>query len=134
MASSAWDYPEHFKVGLNPHGPRDQYYFARGPQLVNRVVDISAYIDEKVWVNMANQTQGPAGNLGALLRRQLAANGRKLPLLGDDDGTANRAYTKRFALAYDRLRGRAHGWNMWPRMPCRCSHRRQGSTSVSCSD
>ena len=32
-----WDYPEHFLVGLKPHAPQERYYFARGPQLVNRV-------------------------------------------------------------------------------------------------
>jgi len=109
MAASEWDYPEHFRAGLKPHGPRDRYYFARGPQLVNRVVDIAPYIDQKVFVNMANVTQGPAGNLGAELRRSLAAQGRKLPLLGDTDDDANRAYTKRFALARDQIRGRARG-------------------------
>src|SRR5262249_36487359 len=41
MARSPWDYPEHFAAGLKPHGPAEKYYFARGPQLVNRVVDIS---------------------------------------------------------------------------------------------
>jgi LmbE family N-acetylglucosaminyl deacetylase len=109
MAASEWDYPEHFKAGLQPHAPQEKYYFARGPQLVNRVVDTGAYIDRKVDANMANVTQGPAGDNGARLRKKLAAQGRKLPLLGDDDETANRQYTKEFALAYDRLRGQAHG-------------------------
>jgi LmbE family N-acetylglucosaminyl deacetylase len=109
MASSEWDYPEHFKAGLKPHGPSEKYYFARGPQLVNRVVDIAPHIDQKVWANMANVTQGPAGSQGANLRRALAAKGRKLALLGDDDETANRQYTKTFALARDRIRGEAHG-------------------------
>ena len=109
MAASEWDYPEHFRVGLTAHGPRDRYFFARGPQLVNRVVDVGPYIDQKVWANMANVTQGPAGSQGALLRKSLAAKGRKLPLLGDDDETANRQYTKHFALARDRTRGQAHG-------------------------
>jgi LmbE family N-acetylglucosaminyl deacetylase len=109
MAASEWDYPEHFRVGLTAHGPKEKYYFARGPQLVNRVVDTSAYIDKKVWANLANVTQGPAGSQGAELRRALAAKGRKLPLLGDDDETANRSYTKQFSLARDRLRGQAHG-------------------------
>jgi LmbE family N-acetylglucosaminyl deacetylase len=109
MARSEWDYPEHFKAGLAPHGPQEKYYFARGPQLVNRVVDITAYMDQKVYANLANVTQGPAGDNGARLRRKLAAEGRRLPLLGDDDETANRAYTKQFALARDRVRGQAHG-------------------------
>lgn len=77
--------------------------------MVNRVVDISAFMDQKVYANMANVTQGPAGDIGARLRHKLAAQGRRLPLLGDDDATANRQYAKEFALAYDRIRGHAYG-------------------------
>ncbi|MBK7928587.1 MAG: PIG-L family deacetylase [Bryobacterales bacterium] len=108
-AGSRWDYPEHFLAGVQPHAPKERYYFARGPQLVNRVVDISAFIDQKVHVNLANVTQGPAGDQGARLKRRLAQEGKKLPLLGNDDAAANRAYTKRFALSRDRTRGQAHG-------------------------
>jgi LmbE family N-acetylglucosaminyl deacetylase len=109
MAGSEWDYPEHFRAGLTAHAPGDRYYYARGPQLVNRVVDIGPYVDKKVWANMANVTQGPAGNNGAALRKKLADKKMKLPLLGNDDETANRQYTKQFALSRDRLRGKAHG-------------------------
>ena len=109
MASSEWDYPEHFRAGLTPYGPNDAYYFARGPQLVNRAVDIGAFFDRKVEANLANVTQGPAGNNGAKLRARLAAQGKRLAALGNDDATANREYTKLFALHRDRLRGRAHG-------------------------
>jgi LmbE family N-acetylglucosaminyl deacetylase len=109
ISGTRWDYPEHFLSGLKPHAPRERYYFARGPQLVNRIVDISDFIDGKVWANLANVTQGPAGDTGARLRRRLASQGRKLPLLGDNDETANRNYTKHFALARDRVRGQAHG-------------------------
>ena len=109
MSRSEWDYPEHFKAGLTPHGPEDKYYFARGPQLVNRVVDTSDYIDAKVHCNLANVTQGPAGDQGARLRRRLADQRRRLPILGDDDDSANRGYTQHIALRRDRLRGMAHG-------------------------
>jgi LmbE family N-acetylglucosaminyl deacetylase len=109
IAGTRWDYPEHFLAGLQPHAPKERYYFARGPQLVNRVVDISPYIDQKVYANLANVTQGPAGNTGARLRRRLAEQGKRLPLLGNDDDMANRNYTKHFALARDRARGQAHG-------------------------
>jgi LmbE family N-acetylglucosaminyl deacetylase len=109
ISGTRWDYPEHFLTGLKPHAPRERYYFARGPQLVNRVVDVSAFIDQKVFVNMANVTQGPAGDTGARLRRRLAGQGKRLPLLGNDDDTANRQYTKHFALGRDRARGQAHG-------------------------
>ena len=109
MAGSRWDYPEHFEAGLKPHAVREKYYFARGPQLVNRVVDISSYVDRKIEVNRANVTQGPAGENGAALRRRLAAEGKRLPLLGDDDETANRQYIKQFVLAENREWGRRHG-------------------------
>ncbi len=109
MAGSPWDYPEHFRAGLTAHAPQDAYYFARGPQIVNRAVDIGPYIDRKVEANLANVTQGPAGHLGAQLRAKLAAQGKRLPLLGNDDATANRHYTKVFALSRDRVRARAYG-------------------------
>ena len=109
MARSQWDYPEHFQAGLTAHGPGDKYYFARGPQLVNRVVDTTDFIDAKIHCNLANVTQGPAGNNGARLRRELAARGRRLPILGGDDDTANREYTKHIALRRDRLRGMHYG-------------------------
>jgi LmbE family N-acetylglucosaminyl deacetylase len=109
IAGTRWDYPEHFLAGLKPHSPQERYYFARGPQLVNRVVDITAFMDQKVFANMANVTQGPAGNIGAELRQSLAKKGKRLPLLGNDDDSANRQYTKHFALGRDRARGQAHG-------------------------
>ncbi len=109
IAGSSWDYPEHFLTGLRPHAPRERYYYARGPQLVNRVVDIADFMEQKISVNIANVTQGPAGDNGARLRRALAAKRKRLPLLGNDDTTANRQYTKHFALARDRVRGQAYG-------------------------
>ena len=109
MAGSEWDYPEHFRAGLAAYSPKERYYFSRGPQIVNRVVDIGAYIDRKVEANLANTTQGPAGNSGAKLRARLAAQGKRLPLLGGDDVTANRQYAKQFALSRDKVRGKAHG-------------------------
>jgi LmbE family N-acetylglucosaminyl deacetylase len=101
MAGMDKDYPEHMAAGLSPHAVTEKYYFARGPQLVNRVVDISATIDRKVEANVAIVTQGPGGNAGAALRRKLASQGRRLPILGDDDETANRQYFKHFVLDYD---------------------------------
>ncbi len=48
MAGGRLDLPEHFAAGLKPKGVSEKYYFARGPQLVNRVVDVSATHDMKV--------------------------------------------------------------------------------------
>jgi LmbE family N-acetylglucosaminyl deacetylase len=101
MAGMDLDYPEHFASGLQPHAVQEKYYFARGPQLVNRVVDIGPWIDRKVEANIANKTQGPCGENGARLRAKLASQKLKLSLLGSDDDTANRNYIKHIVLDYD---------------------------------
>jgi LmbE family N-acetylglucosaminyl deacetylase len=101
MAAGRKDYPEHYKAGLKPAHVNEKYYFARSPQghnLVNRVVDIGSYIDRKVRANVLNENKGPAGNAGARLRRELAGQGKKLALLGDDDDTANFQYVKHFLM------------------------------------
>ncbi len=103
MAGQDHDYPEHFAAGLQPHAVKEKYYFARGPQIVNRVVDISPWIDRKVEANVANKTQGPCGENGARLRAKLAGQKSTLPLLGSDDDTANRQYIKNIVLDYDSL-------------------------------
>jgi LmbE family N-acetylglucosaminyl deacetylase len=109
MAGMGKDYPEHFAAGLQPHGVREKYYFARGPQLVNRVVDIGGVIEKKIEVNRANKAQGPAGTSGARLRAELASRNLRLPLLGNDDETASREYIREFLLRADREVGRKYG-------------------------
>jgi len=112
MAGGSKEYPEHFKAGLKPTSVREKYYHARSPQghnLINRIVDISSYIDPKVRANIANKGKGPAGTAGSSLRRQLAKEGRKLPLLGNDDESANFAYVKHFLMDDFRLLGEQFG-------------------------
>ena len=38
------------------------------------------------------------GSKGSLLRKQLAKQGKRLPILGNDDSTANREYVRHFLL------------------------------------
>jgi LmbE family N-acetylglucosaminyl deacetylase len=111
MAGMAKDYPEHFDAGLQPHGVREKYYFSRGPEYVNRVVDIGDYVDRKIAVNVLNAAQGPGGQRGAQLRAQLRAQGMRLPILGDDDDTANREYVRKFMLSRDAETGKRFGLN-----------------------
>ena len=106
MSGTGKDYPEHADAGLAPHSVSEKYYFARGPQYVNRVVDITGFMDRKIAVNTLNTAQGPAGQNGAQLRRRLSQQGLRLPLLGDDDQTANREYTRRFVLDRDAETGK----------------------------
>jgi LmbE family N-acetylglucosaminyl deacetylase len=109
MAGMGKDYPEHFDAGLSPHSVKEKYYYARGPQLVNRVVDIGDFMDRKIAVNILNAAQGPAGNSGAQLRHRLTGQGLRLPLLGNDDETANREYTRQFVLDRDAETGKKFG-------------------------
>jgi LmbE family N-acetylglucosaminyl deacetylase len=99
MAGSVNDYPEQLEV-VKPYAVKERYYFARGPQLVNRIVDISKFIDKKVESNVVCKTQG-AGDTGAQLKKKLADKGQKLPILGNDDYAANFNYVKEFVLDID---------------------------------
>ena len=108
MAGMRTDYPEQLEV-VEPHTVREMYFFARGPQLVNRVVDISPFIDIKVESNVVCKTQGPGGDNGARLRKRLAKEGKKLAILGDDDQTANINYIKEFVLDHDKINGEKYG-------------------------
>jgi hypothetical protein len=108
MAGRAHDYPEQFAAGLEPKEVQDKYYFARRPE-ITRVVDISKQIEKKVEVNRANVAEGPGGHLGSRLRAELAKRNQRLPLLGDDDATADRNYIREFVMAGSRELGRQYG-------------------------
>jgi LmbE family N-acetylglucosaminyl deacetylase len=108
IAGRKHDYPEQLAAGITVHSVTDKYYFARRPE-ITRVVDISHVIDKKVEANRANVAKGPAGTNGSRLRAELAKRNLKLPLLGDDDATADRNYIKEFVLARNRELGRQYG-------------------------
>jgi LmbE family N-acetylglucosaminyl deacetylase len=108
IAGRAHDYPEHFAAGLTPHAVSEKYYFARRPE-ITRIVDISQVVEKKVEANRANVAKGPAGTNGSRLRAELAKRNLQLPLLGDDNETADRNYIREFVLARNRELGRRHG-------------------------
>jgi LmbE family N-acetylglucosaminyl deacetylase len=108
MAGRAHDYPEQFAAGLQPHAVQEKYYYARRPE-ITRVVDITPFVDQKVEANRANKAKGPGGHHGSRLRAELARKNQRLPLLGDDDDTADRSYIREFLLARNRELGRKYG-------------------------
>jgi hypothetical protein len=109
MAGMANDFPEHMEAGIQPHSVRELYYFyARPGQPFNRVVDIGPHIERKIDALVECRSQG-GGNSGSLLRARLARQGKRLPLLGNDDRTADREYIRRFLLKESEEFGKEHG-------------------------
>ena len=110
--SGGRDYPEHFKAGLKPAAhPREILLCAlaagpqpgephRGCELVHRHQSAGEH---------GQQGKGPAGNAGVRLREYLRRQGKKLPLLGDDDETANFQYVKHFLMEDFHLLGQQFG-------------------------
>lgn len=108
MAGREHDYPEQFAAGLKIHAVSEKYYYARHPA-ITRVVDITGFVEKKIDANLCNVAKGPGGHHGSQLRAELAKQGKKLPLLGDDDRTADRNYIREFLLERDRTLGRQYG-------------------------
>ena len=108
MAGMPNDSPEHMGAGHHPHTVRERYYFyARPGQPFNRVVDISSHVEKKIDAIVECRSQG-GGNRGSELRARLAKQGRRLPLLGNDDRTADREYVGQFLLSDYREHGREY--------------------------
>jgi LmbE family N-acetylglucosaminyl deacetylase len=97
MSGGKLDLPEHFAAGLSPHAVSEKYYFARGPQLVNRVVDIAPTLATKLATIRSCRTM--IDHMVRDLKTSLAARKLRLPNLPDDTGSANAEYVK---LAFER--------------------------------
>jgi LmbE family N-acetylglucosaminyl deacetylase len=108
MAGRVHDYPEQLAAGLEARAVSDKYYYARHPD-TTRVVDTSAMVEKKIDANLCNVAKGPGGHHGSKLRAALAKDGKRLPLLGNDDATADRNYIREFVLSGDRELGRKYG-------------------------
>jgi hypothetical protein len=108
MAAMPNDFHEHLEAGIQPHAVTERYYFYGRPgQPFNRVVDIGSHIEKKIDAIVECKSQGD-GNRGSVVRAQLAREGRRLALLGNDDRSADRAYARQFLLEGDREYGKAH--------------------------
>jgi len=108
MGGMANDFHEHLEAGIQPHPVRERYYFyARPGQVFNRVVDIGAHIEKKIDALVECRSQG-GGNFGSQLRARLAKEGKRLPLLGNDDRTADREYARQFLLDDEREYAKLH--------------------------
>lgn len=92
MSGGHLDMPEHFAVGLKPHAVRERYYFARGPQLVNRVVDIGPTLETKIACLRACRTM-VIHTMKDMMASPAGFN-LHLPALAGDETTAINEFTK----------------------------------------
>jgi hypothetical protein len=93
--------PEHFAAGLKPHSVSEKYYFARGPQLVNRVVDITPILSAKIGAIRSCKTM--VEHMMKDLNDSLADRKLRLPALSADE------FIKAAFVARDRAIGEKHG-------------------------
>jgi len=108
LAASESDFQEHLEAGFGARPIDERYYFCtHSDQPFNRVVDIGPHVERKIDALVECQSQG-GGVSGAELRARLAREGKRLPLLGNDDRTANREYARQFLLDEHREYGRRH--------------------------
>ena len=107
MSGGHLDMPEHFAVGLKPHSVSEKYYFARGPQLVNRVVDIGPVLEAKLASLRSCRTM--ITHMVRDLNASLAEQKLRLPALSGDEGAAIHEFTKLALENRDRAIGRKYG-------------------------
>ncbi len=107
MSSGKLDLPEHFEAGLQPHSPSEKYYFARGPQLVNRVVDIAPTLQKKLSAIYACHTM--VTHMVKDLNAALAARKLRLPALSGGDEAAIHEYSRLAFQQRDAATGKRHG-------------------------
>src|SRR5882724_3711232 len=107
MSGGHLDMPEHFAAGLKPQSVAQKYYFARGPQLVNRAVDIGPTVQTKLACLRSCKTMiiHMIKDLNAaLVERKL-----RVPVLSDVGSTAVDEYTKVALETSDHAAGRKYG-------------------------
>jgi LmbE family N-acetylglucosaminyl deacetylase len=107
MAGGHLDMPEHFAAGLKPHSVSEKYYFARGPQLVNRVVDIGPTFEIKLACLRACRTM--VTHMIKDLNASLIERKLRLPALSGSDSAAIEEYTKVALETSDRRTARSFG-------------------------
>jgi LmbE family N-acetylglucosaminyl deacetylase len=90
LAYGRLDYVEHFAAGLKPYRVKEKYYHARGPQWVNRVVDISTTIDQKMEAIRCCRTM--IYHMVRRLEADLAERNLRLPILSENEDAAIRTF------------------------------------------
>src|SRR3977135_2864102 len=92
MSGGHLDMPEHFAAGLKPHRVPEEYYFPRGPPLVNRVVDIGPNFETKLACLRACRTM--VTHMIKDLNASLVERKLRVPALSGVGSAAIDEYTK----------------------------------------
>ncbi|HKX00656.1 MAG TPA: PIG-L family deacetylase [Bryobacteraceae bacterium] len=107
MSGGNLDFPEHFETGLKPHSVSEKYYFARGPQLVNRVVDIAPTFEAKFGCLKACRTM--VTHMVRDFNDSLAERKLRIPALAGNIDSAIHEYARLSLENLGRAAGRKHG-------------------------
>ena len=107
MSGGHLDLPEHFAAGLKPHSVSEKYYFARGPQLVNRVVDIGPTFATKLGCLRSCRTM--ITHMIKDLNAALVERKLRVPALSGADGSAIDEFTKQVLETGNRSIGQKYG-------------------------
>lgn len=107
MSGGRLDLPEHFAAGLKPKAVTEKYYFARGPQLVNRVVHTGPVIETKMSAIHSCRTM--IAHMVKDVNASLASQSRRVPALSGDDESAIREFTRAAFQERDAAVGRKYG-------------------------
>jgi LmbE family N-acetylglucosaminyl deacetylase len=107
MASGLLDFPEQFDAGLKPHSVSEKYYFARGPQQVNRVVDIGPFLPQKIAAIESCETM--IVHMVKDLNDSLAERGLRVPALSGNLDTATKEFIQAAFVARDHTTGAKYG-------------------------
>jgi LmbE family N-acetylglucosaminyl deacetylase len=107
MSSGLLDFPEQFDAGLKAHAVSEKYYFARGPQLVNRVVDIERFVPQKTAAIESCQTM--IEHMVNDLRDSLAAQGLRVPALSGTIEASSQEFIQAAFVTRDQATGRKYG-------------------------
>jgi LmbE family N-acetylglucosaminyl deacetylase len=107
MAGGLLDFPEQFDAGLRPHSVSEKYYFARGPQQVNRVVDIGPWVPQKIAAIASCETM--ITHMVKDLGDSLAERGLRVPALSGNMETASQEFIQAAFVTRDRTIGGKYG-------------------------
>jgi LmbE family N-acetylglucosaminyl deacetylase len=107
MSGGSLDFPEQFDAGLKPHSVSEKYYFARGPQQVNRVVDIGPWVTQKTAAITSCETM--ITHMVRDLTDNLSARGLRVAALSGEQAAANQEFIQAAFVTRDQATGAKYG-------------------------